>query len=118
MEEGMTKLRMTVFAALAMLLFGSLPGQAVEKVTLIVPLPQITSVFAFATSIPTELGFFKQEGLDVEALPSPGAVAGIQLVVGGRVTAAMSNPGGPMIAVQKGSPISFIIRRSVVTFLA
>jgi NitT/TauT family transport system substrate-binding protein len=103
----MSKLGMTALIALGLLLFGHCSGQATEKITLIVPLPQLTSVFAFASSIPSELGFYKEEGLEVEALPSPGAVAGIQLVIGGRATAAMSNPGGPMIAVQKGSPIKF-----------
>jgi NitT/TauT family transport system substrate-binding protein len=103
----MRKLCTTALMGLSVLLFGHSSGRAVEKITLIVPLPQLTSVFAFASSIPTELGFFKEEGIEVEALPSPGAVAGIQMVVGGQATAAMSNPGGPMIAVQKGSPIKF-----------
>src|SRR6516225_7935837 len=98
--------RETIIVAM-MMLIGSSLTQAAERVTLIVPLTQITSVFAFATSIPTELGFFKEEGLEVEASPSPGAVAGIQLVVGEKATAALSNPGGPLIAIQKGSPIKF-----------
>ena len=101
----MMKQMVTLLAVLV--LIGNSLAQAAERVTLIIPLPQITSVFAFATSIPIELGFFKEEGLEVEASPSPGAVAGIQMVVGEKVTAALSNPGGPLIAVQKGSPIKF-----------
>ena len=101
----MMKQMVTILAALGVV--GTSLAQAAEKVTLIVPLPQITSVFAFATSIPIELGFFKEEGLEVEASPSPGAVAAIQLVVGDKATAALSNPGGPLIAIQKGSPIKF-----------
>jgi NitT/TauT family transport system substrate-binding protein len=103
----MIKAVLTVLIALGLYFFDHRHAGAVEKITLIVPLPQLTSVFAFATSIPIELGFYKQEGIEVEALPSPGAVAAIQLVVGGRATAAMSNPGGPFVAIQKGSAIKF-----------
>jgi NitT/TauT family transport system substrate-binding protein len=80
---------------------------AVEKITLIHSVPQLTSLFAFGSSIPIELGFWKEEGLEVEALPAPGAAAAIQLVVGGRATAAIANPSSEMIAVQKGSTVKF-----------
>ena len=53
------------------------------------------------------MGFWKEEGLEVEALPAPGAAAAIQLVVGGRATAAIANPSSEMIAVQKGSTVKF-----------
>lgn len=54
------------------------------------------------------MGFWKEEGLDVEALPAPGgAAAAVQLVIGGRATAAIANPSSEMIAVQKGSTIKF-----------
>ena len=39
--------------------------------------------------------------------PAPGAAAAIQLVVGGRATAAIANPSSQMIAVQKGSTVKF-----------
>jgi NitT/TauT family transport system substrate-binding protein len=80
---------------------------AVEKITLIHSVPQLTSLFSFGSSIPIELGFWKEEGLEVEALPAPGAAAAIQLVVGGRATAAIANPSSEMIAVQKGSTVKF-----------
>ena len=53
----MRKLCTIALMGLSVLLFGYSSGRAVEKITLIVPLPQLTSVFAFASSIPTELRF-------------------------------------------------------------
>ena len=94
-------------AASALLLCGHAPVRAAEKVTLIHSVPQLTSLFAFGSSIPIAMGFWRDEGLEVEALPAPGAAAAIQLVVGGRATAAIANPSSEMISVQKGSTIKF-----------
>ena len=103
----MTMLATSALAALGLFLVGHGPACAAEKITLIHSVPQLTSLFAFGSSIPIELGFWKEEGLEVEALPAPGAAAAIQLVVGGRATAAIANPSGQMIAVQKGSTVKF-----------
>lgn len=107
MEARVTRFATSaVSAALALVLLGH-GAAAVEKITLIHSVPQLTSLFAFGSSIPIELGFWKEEGLEVEALPAPGAAAAIQLVVGGRATAAIANPSSEMIAVQKGSTVKF-----------
>ena len=103
----MTRFPTSVSAILGLLLFGSVTVQAAEKITLMHSVPQLTSLFSFGSSIPIELGFWKEEGLEVEALAAPGAAAAIQLVVGGRATAAIANPSGEMIAVQKGSTVKF-----------
>ena len=103
----MTKLSTRTLAALGLFLFGHDPALAAEKITLIHSVPQLTSLFSFGSSIPIEMGFWKEEGLEVEALPAPGAAAAIQLVVGGRATAAIANPSSEMIAVQKGSTVKF-----------
>ena len=50
-------------------------------------------------SVPTELRFFKEEGLEVEVATTPGTAAAMQLVVGKRVDVAMGNPIGAMIAI-------------------
>jgi NitT/TauT family transport system substrate-binding protein len=106
LREGlMAKFR--VAAALGALLIGCSPAAALEKITLIHSVPVLTSLFSFGSSIPIEMGFWKEEGLEVEALPAPGAAAAIQLVVGGRATAAIANPSSQMVAVQKGSQVKF-----------
>lgn len=73
----MTRLPTSASAILGLLLFGSATAQAAEKITLMHSVPQLTSLFSFGSSIPIELGFWKQEGLEVEALPAPGAAAAI-----------------------------------------
>ena len=103
----MTRFVSSAFAALGLFLFAQGSGYSAEKITLIHSVPQLTSLFSFGSSIPIELGFWKEEGLEVEALPAPGAAAAIQLVVGGRATAAIANPSSQMIAVQKGSTVKF-----------
>jgi NitT/TauT family transport system substrate-binding protein len=97
----------STLTGLGLLVLGSVSVNAAERITLIHSVPQLTSLFAFGSSIPIEMGFWKEEGLDVEALPSPGAAAAIQLVVGGRATAAIANPSSEMIAVQKGGTVKF-----------
>ncbi len=103
----MGKIAVFVLSTVVVALTAQRPGFAAEKVTLIHSVPQLTSLFSFGSSIPIEMGFWRDEGLDVEALPAPGAAAAIQLVVGGRATAAIANPSSQMIAVQKGSPVRF-----------
>ena len=88
----MTRFVSSAFAALGFFLFAQGSGYSAEKITLIHSVPQLTSLFSFGSSIPIDLGFWKEEGLEVEALPAPGAAAAIQLVVGGRATAAIANP--------------------------
>jgi len=102
-----TRLIKSASTVLGLFFLECVTANAAEKITLMHSVPQLTSLFAFGSSIPIELGFWKEEGLEVEALPAPGAAAAIQLVVGGRATAAIANPSGEMIAVQKGSTVKF-----------
>jgi NitT/TauT family transport system substrate-binding protein len=82
-------------------------AQALQKITLLHSQPQITSAFAYSSSLPAYLGYFKEEGLEVEVNPMPGAAAAMQLVVGGRADFAIGNPSGAMIAIQKGADVRF-----------
>ena len=52
--------------------------------------------------MPGYLGYWKQEGLDVEVITTPGASAAIQLVISGKADAAVASPVTAMLAVQKG----------------
>jgi hypothetical protein len=53
-------------AVLGLLFLGYATAQAADKITLMHSVPQLTSLFAFGSSIPIELGFWKDEGLEVE----------------------------------------------------
>jgi NitT/TauT family transport system substrate-binding protein len=95
-------LALLVIAPLAMA-----QGQKLEKITLLHSQPQITAAFAFSSSLPVYLGYFKEEGLEVEVNPMAGAAAAMQLVVGGRADFAIGNPSGAMIAIQTGADVKF-----------
>ena len=86
---------------------GAVLAQTLQKITLLHSQPQITSAFAYSSSLPIHLGYFKEEGLEVEVNPMAGAAAAMQLVVGGRADFAIGNPSGAMIAIQKGADVRF-----------
>lgn len=86
---------------------GTVHAQALQKITLLHSQPQITAAFAYSSSLPVYLGYFKEEGLEVEVNPMAGAAAAMQLVVGGRADFAIGNPSGAMIAIQKGADVKF-----------
>jgi NitT/TauT family transport system substrate-binding protein len=82
-------------------------AQALQKVTLLHALPRISAAFAYSSSLPAYLGYFKEEGLEVEVNSTKGSGAAMQLVVGGRADAAIGNPSGAMLAIQKGADVRF-----------
>src|SRR4051794_9485914 len=45
---------------------------ALDKVVVAQGIPQLTPAFAFMSSVPMEMGYFKEEGLDVEVATTPG----------------------------------------------
>ncbi len=88
----------------------STPAQAqqkLEKVVLTHALPRLSPSFAIASSLPQYLGYWKEEGLDVEVITTRGASAAVQLVLGGKADVSYGNPSGAMIAIQKGAKIKF-----------
>jgi len=86
---------------------GAALAQTLQKITLLHSQPQITAAFAYSSSLPIYLGYFKAEGLEVEVNAMAGAAAAMQLVVGGRADFAIGNPSGAMIAIQKGADVRF-----------
>jgi len=86
----------------------SLPAasvRAAEKVVLAHALPALSASFAIASSLPTYLGYWKEEGLDVEVVTNRGAAAAVQLVIGGKADVTSANPGTAITAVQKGEDL-------------
>jgi NitT/TauT family transport system substrate-binding protein len=91
-----------------LLLASGAQAETLQKVTLAHALPSLTPSFAIDSSMPGYLGYWKQEGLDVEVITTPGASAAIQLVVSGKADAAIASPVTAMLAVQKGVDLKII----------
>ncbi|MDP2239736.1 MAG: ABC transporter substrate-binding protein [Burkholderiales bacterium] len=92
---------------LAMAFAGGTSAQTLQKLTVLHSQPVITSTFAYSSSLPVYLGYFREEGLDVEVNPMAGASQAMQLVIGGRADFAIGNPAGAMIAIQKNADVRF-----------
>ncbi|MEK6712144.1 MAG: ABC transporter substrate-binding protein [Nitrospinota bacterium] len=81
------------------------PARAAEKVVLAHALPALSASFAIASSLPTYLGYWKEEGLEVEVVTNRGAAAAVQLVIGGKADVTSANPGTAITAVHKGEDL-------------
>lgn len=90
------------------LLTGGASAEDLQKLTLAHALPNLTPSFAIDSSMPAALGYWKQEGLDVEVITTPGASAAIQLVISGKADAAVASPVAAMHAVEKGVNLKII----------
>jgi NitT/TauT family transport system substrate-binding protein len=107
-EQVMTRLAAGCLFILALFFHAGEPAaQGLQKITLLHSQPQITAAFAYSSSLPVHLGYFREEGLDVEVNSTKGAGAAMQLLVGGRADAAIGNPSGAMLAIQKGADVRF-----------
>ncbi|QDG94703.1 ABC transporter substrate-binding protein (plasmid) [Rhizobium sp. NIBRBAC000502774] len=59
-------------------------------------------------AVPKQLGYFRDEGLDVKFEPTSGSGAAVQLVVGGRADMGQSNSTTVFNAIQKGADIRLV----------
>ena len=91
-----------------LLMASGAPAETLQKITLAHALPNLSPSFAIDSSMPGYLGYWKQEGLDVEVITTPGASAAIQLVISGKADAAVASPVTAMLAVQKGVDLKII----------
>lgn len=88
--------------AAAMLASASLPATAAEKLTVGMPVmpPNIVHMPAFAAN---DLGYFEQEGLDVEILGFEGGVKAFRAVVSGDVDIASGSGPFSLVGRSKGA---------------
>lgn len=80
-----------------------------RKVTMIVGHQAISpgeEVYAYA--VPLQLGYFAEEGLEVELQTSAGSAAAVQLVTAGQAEFGMGNSASIMNAVSQGAPIIMV----------
>ncbi|MCC6778883.1 MAG: ABC transporter substrate-binding protein [Hyphomicrobiales bacterium] len=80
-------------------------SQSTQKIRIVHALPQLSASFANDSSLPQALGFWKQEGLDVEVLTSPGASAAMQLVAAKQADIGIVNAFSSMQARQRGAKV-------------
>ena len=96
------------YMSFLVLITGGVHAEGLQKITLAHALPNLTPSFAIDSSMPVALGYWKQEGLDVEVITTPGASAAIQLVISGKADAAVASPVAAMHAVEKGVNLKII----------
>lgn len=75
------------------------------KLTYLLTSPTPTVAEAPHASVPAILGYWKEEGLDVDVKPSPGSTQATQLVVAGTAHFTMASVEPLMIARQKGGKV-------------
>lgn len=95
-------------AALGVGSFSSAPvwSQAREKLTWVVSSATFEPGTATQTSVPFEMGFFDEEGLDVTLKSARGSALGAQLVITGQAEVVHAGTSvGLMVPVSKGSPL-------------
>ena len=71
-----------ILAALAGAFVAGMAGAqgALQKITMLHSQPVITATFAYSSSLPVHLGYFREEGLDVEVNAMAGASQAMQMV--------------------------------------
>ncbi|MEN9775340.1 MAG: hypothetical protein RL322_2410 [Pseudomonadota bacterium] len=81
-------------------------AQAADKLTWVVSSATFEPGTATQTSIPFELGFFKEEGIEVTLKSARGSALGAQLVITGQADVVHAGTSvGLMVPVSKGSPL-------------
>ena len=81
-------------------------AQSRRKITLVYGVPVIDSAAdGFFASIPLGMGFYAEEGLDVEIQAVAGASAAVNLLVSGQAQFSTHGTGGLLSAASRGVPI-------------
>ncbi len=82
-------------------------AQSRRKITLVYGVPTIdSSADGFFASIPLGMGYYAEEGLEVEIQTVAGAAAAINLLISGQAQFATHGTGGLFPAVSKGIPVT------------
>lgn len=98
--------RRTILQAGAALLAAPAIAQSRRKVTLVYGVPVIDSAAdGFFASIPLGMGFYAEEGLDVDIQTVSGASAAVNLLMSGQAQFSTHGTGGLFSAVSHGAPV-------------
>lgn len=90
--------------------FGAPVGAAVPSNRILYGLPTAPPAFpgGIEPYYALEQGFFKQEGLDVQIVPLPGAVTVVRALLSNQVDVALTDPATVFLAYVNGAPIKII----------
>lgn len=99
-------------ALLAATVLGALPtlASAAERIQLLLP---VKGTAAYAAYLAKHLGYFEEEGLDVEIVPGKGSTYVVQQVSAGTVPIGMGVPGAILPAVARGQKLKFFYTYAV-----
>ena len=92
------------------LLTSPLTTTAADKVQLLLP---VRGSAAYAAYLANHLGYFQEEGLDVEVVPGKGSTYVVQQVAAGTVPIGMGVPGALLPAVARGQKLKFVYTYAV-----
>lgn len=88
------------------LCLGSLASAKEEKVTLALARNTVTAAEeTFTYAIPKQLGYFRNEALDVSILQTNGSTAALQAVISGSADIAYASSANIAAAIDKGAPV-------------
>jgi NitT/TauT family transport system substrate-binding protein len=80
-------------------------GAAAEKFTLVLGQSTAAANEAFNVFVPLRLGYFKEEGIDLEYQTSQGGTQAMQLVSAGQADAGLASVPGVLVGREKGVPV-------------
>jgi ABC-type nitrate/sulfonate/bicarbonate transport system substrate-binding protein len=100
------KSTLKVLAAAAALTLPAMAANAQDKFTLMLPVKSVLQYHPFY--IAQELGYFKQENLDVRFEVANGSSAALRQLIAGNADAALPSPGAFLNAVAQGNDLRWI----------
>jgi len=109
-SRRMARLVLLGLAAATALAARPAPGDAAEKIQLLLP---VRGTAAYPVYLAKQLGYFEQEGLDVEVLPGKGSTYVVQQVSAGTVPVGIGVPAAILPAVARGQKLKFFYTYAV-----